>query len=141
MIDLLNSNRSGGVYCKKVVPMAETTSFMWLSSSRRALVARGGEMSASSKGSDWSFSPRWVQIDGVRRAATVAQPTLSGKVDSRGCRSSTLEIKIGREPMAVGLMGEELTWSGNMIKIASDHCRGEKDWLANRSRATVVLLL
>ncbi|KAJ8504965.1 hypothetical protein OPV22_005851 [Ensete ventricosum] len=79
--------------------VVETASFVQLDNSRRVLAARGGEMSASSKGSDWPFSSRWVQIDGVRRVAATARPTLVGKVDSRGHKSSTLEIKKGREPM------------------------------------------
>ncbi|RWW18903.1 hypothetical protein GW17_00017086 [Ensete ventricosum] len=138
---MVNNNRGSGVYCKRAASVEETASFVQLGSSRRALVARGGEISTSSKGSRWSFSSRWVQIDDICRAATAAWPTLLRKVYSIGhkqprradptaesrMKAPNLEIKTGREPMAIGPTGEELPWSGNLVKITSDHCKGEKD--------------
>ncbi|RZS20201.1 hypothetical protein BHM03_00052689 [Ensete ventricosum] len=92
------------------------------------------------------FTVSRAEIDDIYRAATAAWPTLIRKVYSIGHRqprradptaesrmkAPNLEIKTGREPMAIGPTGEELPWSGNLVKITSDHCKGEKDRKSKR---------
>ncbi|RWV93468.1 hypothetical protein GW17_00044072, partial [Ensete ventricosum] len=61
--------------------------------SKRALAARGGEVSTGSKGSGWPFSPRWGQIDGVHLAAVVARPTTPGRCRTIGAGSRGEQIQ------------------------------------------------